>query len=245
MMQILSDQLKQTVYLGCLGLSLIAPAISHASLVGDAVSVAFVDTASSASPNYIGSYSDNITVGGEPAIAGGDGSHIGGHVLLDGESISIGDGAGPNTGFITFNIQGGGNPLPAPQANYYAANYNSGDYYTITGLVDPALSNSYISGLSVTFGENSTLNLPNAVNVLLNTDVFFSANAVTLNMAQIGILYTNSGAADYGSVTLNLQFAPSIAAVPIPATILLFIPGLAMLRPRVGWTRNSRGLAAL
>jgi len=241
MMHIFSDKLQKTVYIGFLGLSLIAPSTSQASLVGDAVTVDFVDTGN------IGSFSDNIIVGASvPTIVSGDTSNIGAYVLLDGEYINIGDGPGMNTGVITFNIQGGSiTPLPAPQANYNYANYNPGDYYTISGLFDPALSNSYIQSLSVTFGENSRLNLPNAVNVQLNTDVFFTANSVTLDMAQIGILNTHSGAADFGSVSLNLQFASGTAAVPIPATILLLIPGLALFSSKAGLTRKTCDLAAL
>jgi hypothetical protein len=239
MMPLLSDKLQKTVYIGLLGMSLIAPLTSQASLLGETVSVAFVDNSLT---NPIGSYSDTITLGSGHAIASGDGSHIGSSVLLDGEFINIGDGPGSNTGVITFNFQGGGTVLPNPQASYNYANYNPGDYYTISGLSDPSLINSFIQSVSISFGQNSTLNLPNAVNVQLNQDVFFTANSVTLDVAQIGILNTNGTAADYGSVSLNLQFAPTI--VPIPASILFFISGLSLIASRAGLTRNPRVLPA-
>jgi len=231
MMHLLSDQLQKTVHIGFLGLSLILPTASQASLIGDTVNISFFDNSGN-----IGNYSDNITVASSgPAIASGDSTNIGTNVLLDGEYINIGNGAGANTGVITFNFQGGGAQLAAPQTAYDSTGYFSGDYFQISGLVDPALANSQISSLSVT--------LANAVNVQLNSNAFFSGNTVTLDLDQIGILNTNSGAADYGSVTLNLQFAPT--AVPIPPAFLLFMSGLALFAPKAGLTRNSRVLTPL
>jgi len=128
-----------------------------------------------------------------------DGSNIGNGIMLDFEYIDFTD----NT--VTFQLRGDG------------SSYSPG--YQTTGL-----GGSYILSLAdagISFDTVSIDSAINMIDVTMGADITFDARNIYFDISTFGILETPG--ADFGTLTLGVQF------VPIPAALPLMLSGLAGL----------------
>jgi hypothetical protein len=177
---------------------------------------AFVFTGQSIDVSYedsLGTFTDSIIAGNSnPDISYNDGSNIGGEygltpgpdvpgIMLDSEVIDFADTS------VTFNLRGDG-----------PAHATSG--YQTTGL-----DGSYIITLTsadFSIGSVSIGSMTDMIGVGLGTEVTFDGKNIFFDISTLGILEVTPGA-DIGSITLNVEF------VPVPAALPLMLSGLAGL----------------
>jgi len=137
----------------------------------------------------------------DPDISYLDGSNIGDGIMLDFEFIDFDDTS------VTFNLRGDGPAHANP------------DYQT-TGL-----DGSYIITLATAdffIGSVSIGSMTDMIGVELDKEVTFNGKNIFFDISTLGILEVTPGA-DIGSITLNVEF------VPIPAALPLMLSGLAGL----------------
>ena len=120
----------------CLGLVLLVGEVSHASLIGQSVTVTLSDGGSLF-------HDDTVTVGSGVELAPGDGSEIG-TVLLPSERIDI----GATSILLTLEegVPGGGTGYPSGTAYVFTNLAFFGQATAITGV---SLTTSNITGISV------------------------------------------------------------------------------------------------
>lgn len=143
---------------------------------------------------------DPIIAGSDPEIFYNDGTSIGNGIMLDFEFIDFVDNA------VTFQLRGDG--------SFYSPGYQT------TGL-----DGSYIlslTGVGISIGSVSIGSMTDMIDVTVGTDITFDAKNIYFDISTLGILETTS-VADIGSLTLNVEF------VPIPAALPLMFSGLAGL----------------
>ena len=156
-----------------------------------------MDTITAGANNPDITYNDGTNIGGEYGIAGPD--KIG--IMLDFEYIDFSDTS------VTFSLRGDG---PAHATSGYQTTGLDGSY-TIT------LTNADFSIGSVSIGSMTDM-----IGVDLGTQVTFDGSNIFFDISTLGILEVTPGA-DLGSITLNVEF------VPIPAALPLMLSGLAGL----------------
>lgn len=191
---------KQVIFLGFIVLSFALPQISHASLIGQSVTVTYQD-------NTPFSSSDTVTAGAGVEISGSDTSKnlTNDSILFSADFINI------NATSIVIQLSGGGADMGRGYSNAGFSIYPSARF-DFTGF---SFAPDVLSGVGVV--------LTNAIG-LTDTDVSFTANSLTLNnLGNLGIL--GSTIDDHGQVTLNLQTVP--APVPVPGMLPLFTACLA------------------
>lgn len=202
MYKILSAQSlrKQVIFLGFIVLSFALPQLSHASLIGQSVTVTYQEDTPFSS-------SDTVTVGADVEISSSDTSKNLTHdsILLDGDFIDI------NATSIVIQLSGGGADMGSGYTN---AGFNlfPGARFKFTGF---SFAPDVLSGVGLV--------LTNAIG-LTDADVSFTANSLTLNnLGNLGILGSTVG--NHGQIALNLQTQP--APVPVPGMLPLFTACLA------------------
>jgi len=149
---------------------------------------------------------DSIVAGAGSDIAYNDGSNIGGNggisgVMIDFELIDFTDNA------VTFQIRGDG---PAHSNGAYQTTGLGGSY--ILSLTDMGIFYDTVS-----IGAMST----NLIGVAMGSEITFDAKNIMFDISTLGILDASS--ADIATLTLNVEF------VPIPAALPLMLSGLAGL----------------
>ena len=175
---------------------LITASTSQAAFVftGQDIDVTYEDS--------LGILTDSIIAGNaDPDISYLDGSNIGDGIMLDFEFIDFADTS------VTFSLRGDG---PAHATSGYQTTGLDGSY-TIT------LTNADFSIGSVSIGLMTDM-----IGVELGTEVTFNGSNIFFDISTLGILEVTPGA-DIGSITLNVEF------VPIPAALPLMLSGLAGL----------------
>jgi hypothetical protein len=189
-------------------LLLLAPA-SHAAFVftDQNLDVTFSETGFS-------DITDNIVAGTGTEISYNDGSNIGGDyglapgpdkvgIMLDHEFIDFGDTT------VTFNLRGDG-PV-----------HSTGGYQTTGFNADASYILSLIAA-DFSIGNVSIGSMTDMIGVTMGTEITFDAKNIYFNISTLGILETTPGL-DIGTLTLNVEF------VPIPAALPLMLSGLAGL----------------
>lgn len=142
---------------------------------------------------------DSIVAGSGPEIAFNDGSAIGNGIMLDFEFIDFSDNA------VTFKLRGDG--------AFYTPGYQTtglGGAYTLS-----------LTGADISFDTVSIDSMTNMIDVDMGTDITFDAKNIYFDISTFGILETSG--ADFGTLTLDVQF------VPVPAALPLMLSGLAGL----------------
>lgn len=135
----------------------------------------------------------------EPEIFYGDGSSIGNGLMLDSEYINFTD----NT--VIFQLRGDGDTLT-------------------TGIQTTGLDGSYILTLTdpgIWISSVSIESMENILGLSMGTDITFDASSIFFDVSAFGIFETSGP--DLGVLTLNVQF------VPLPAALPLMLSGLAGL----------------
>lgn len=174
------------------------PLTSQASLVGQDVTVTF-------SESGFGDEVDVVTVGAGNEIIAGDGSNIGDNIFLDFDFINI------ESESIVLQLQGGGG---AHSTGFSLLGFGPDASYSFTGL-NWGVTPGRITGVDIV--------LDNVIGVSLLSEVNFTDNSIDLIVGTLGIGEI-LGAADIGTVTLNLTVDHS--PVPLPASLPLFLTGL-------------------
>jgi len=144
---------------------------------------------------------DAVVAGTGPEIAYLDGSDIGDGIMLDFEFIDIDDTS------VTFNLRGDG---PAHPTDGYQTTGLAGSYTISLTAADFSISNVSLGTITDTIG------------VAVGSEVTFDAGNIYFDISTLGIREITPGA-DLGTVTLNVEF------VPIPAALPLMLSGLAGL----------------
>jgi hypothetical protein len=173
----------------------------------------------------IGDLSDTVVID-DPGdgIEFGDGSDIGDQAMIDGEFIRVFESS------ISFNLFGGGADV-AP--GFLSTGYGASARYVLSDLVDPGVAQ--IVAVAIVLSD--------VINVALGSEVFFTADTVTLMLGTLGI----AEGGNLGLVTLNLTLADiddpgPPAPVPEPGTLLLLGSGIAavFIRARRSARRSGR-----
>jgi len=144
---------------------------------------------------------DSIVAGAGSDIAYNDGSAIGDNIMIDFEFIDFTDNA------VTFQIRGDG---PAHANGAYQTTGLNGSY--ILSLTDMGIFYDTVS-----IGSMST----NLLGVAMGSEITFDAKNIMFDISTLGIL--DASMADIATLTLNVEF------VPIPAALPLMLSGLAGL----------------
>lgn len=148
-----------------------------------------------------GELTDAIVAGAGQELSYRDGTNIGNGIMLDFEFIDINDTA------VTFNLRGDG---PAHTTAGYQTTGLTGSYIISLAAADFSISNVALGTVTDTIG------------VTLGSSVTFDASSIYFDISTLGIREITPGA-DIGSVTLNVEF------VPIPAALPLMLSGLTGL----------------
>ena len=215
--------LRRFLFLLAFGsLGILACRQAKAELLGTDVTVTFQE------PGFPDE-SDLVTVGAGPEISFLDGTNVGDNILLDYESIDVGDTS------IIYNIQGGGDPHGTP--GYTTTGFDPLAQYVFSGL-EP-------SGVPVDL-VGVTVDLTDVIDVALGSEVFFTEDSVTLLVGTLGIADVVGGP-DLGTITLNLQFEEQQQPerIPEPASVLLcLIGGVCLALGYVCRRRRSQRVAS-
>jgi len=176
---------------------LLFASVSHAALVftGQDIDVSY-------SPAIGADITDSIIAGSGFDIAYNDGSTIGNSLMLDFEFIDFVDNA------VTFQLRGDG------------LDYAGDASYNTTGL-----NGSYVlslAGSGIFFDSVSIGSMSNITGVTMDSEITFDATNIFFDVSTLGILEVTPGA-DLGTITLDVQF------VPIPAALPLMLSGLTGL----------------
>lgn len=199
-----------TCFYSCVACVALTTGQANASLIGDTVEVGFPSEGET----------DTVTVNSGFEIVPDDGSYLGSVYLALDEYVDIGESS------ISLHVLSGGTDPDEPNAividgrEYLPSGYLQGDQLTFSDLDFSGIPDAVLTGV--------TISLLNIVNLELGTDVFFTADSVTLNLDRFLIEFTNSGVPDYGTITLNLQF-DTATPVPLPGSLILLMSGLAFL----------------
>jgi len=199
--------LRRITFLLAFGsLGILACRYAEAELLGTDVTVTFQEPSS---PDEV----DVVTVGAGPEISFLNGTNIGDNILLDFESIDVGDTS------IIYDIQGGGDPHGT--AGYTTTGFNPAAQYVFSGL-EPSGMIADLVGV--------TVDLTDVIDVALGSEVSFDDDSVTLLVGTLGIADVVGGP-DLGRITLNLQFEEQQQPerIPEPASGLLCLLGGACL----------------
>lgn len=143
---------------------------------------------------------DSIVAGSGPEISYNDGSSIGNGIMLDFEFIDFVDNA------VTFQLRGDG---PAHATTGYQTTGLDGSYILSLAAADFSIGNISIDSIS------------NMIGVSVGSEITFDAKNIIFDISTLGILETLGP--DIGRLTLNVEF------VPIPAALPLMLSGLAGL----------------
>ncbi len=171
-------------------------------ITSPATQAAFVFTGQSLDVTYqeTGFELTNSIIAGDndPDISYLDSSNIGNGIMLDYEFIDFTDTS------VTFSLRG-----------------DYGDVYS-PGYQTTGLDGSYIITLTsadFSIGSVSIGSMTDMIGVSLGTEVTFNGKNIFFDISTLGILEVTPGA-DIGSITLNVEF------VPIPAALPLMLSGL-------------------
>ena len=217
----ITDKSIRGVCLSFLASALI-PVQSHASLLGDSVQVAIVTPADTSI--------DTTTVIPGREIVAGDSSEIGGIWLLPDEYIDIGD-VNSLTSSIIYHAQWAEDPATLEPVlftiagqEYASLGYEDKHKLVFSGLDfnNSPISNAILSAVTVSLQDMIIYQTQGTS----EEAVYFDANSVTLNLSHFLVRYLNDNDPDFGTITLNLQFA---APVPLPGGLVLWASGLALL----------------
>lgn len=183
-----------------------------ASLDGQTLGISYIGT------DY-GPLSDAVTVGTGHEISYGDGSDIGGLLMLDEEYIEI--SSDDFSTLIEFNLRGDGpaHPIPGYQSTGLNGSYvvNLGAGYVFDSLLSIGSSIIDINGMNI-----DDVNMPG---------ISISFGNLYFDVSEIGILDNVLGP-DVGKI----QIHATIQEVPVPAALPLLLSGLGVL---AFWSRKK------
>ena len=156
----------------------------------------------------LGTFTDSIIAGNvNPDISYLDGLNIGNGIMLTGEFIDI------DATSVIFNLRGDGS---AHSSGYQTTGLDASARYTLTlTAADFSIGNVSISSIS------STGSTPDIIGVAMDSEITFDAKNIYFDIGTLGILDRTN--LDLGTLTLNVEF------VPIPAALPLMLSGLAGL----------------
>ena len=178
---------------------LVSTSTAQAAFVftGQAMNVTFQD-------GVFPDLTDAIVAGNaDPDIAYLDGTNIGDGIMLDFEFIDFADTS------VTFQLRGDGGVHPTAG-------------YQTTGLPQDSRYVLSLTGADFSIGSVSVGALTDMIGVAVGSEVTFDAKNIYFDISTLGIKEVTPGA-DIGSVTLNVEF------VPVPAALPLMLSGLAGL----------------